>query len=73
MNLTTLIESIEVDFVVALSNFTKVSETSFKIECDFNFSEANSLGYLIPKVIVKPDFIKSIKINPTKIDFLIQK
>lgn len=72
-NLTTLIETVEVDFVVALSNFVKVSEESFKVECDYNFSENNNLGYLIPKVIVKPDFIKSIKIFPTKIDFLIQK
>lgn len=72
-NLTTLTENIEVDFVVALSNFAKVSETSFVIECDFSFSENNNLGYLIPKVIKKPEFIKSVKINPTKIDFLIQK
>jgi hypothetical protein len=72
-NLTTLTKSIEVDFVVALSNFAKVSEASFKVECDYGFSKKNNLGYLIPKVIVKPDFIKSLKINPTKIDFLIQK
>ena len=36
-------------------------------------SEKNNLGYLIPKIITKPDFIKSVKIIPTKIDFLIQK
>lgn len=72
-NLTTLLEDVEVDFVVALSNFTKVSETSFKIKCDYSFSEKNNLGYLIPKLISKPSFIKSYKIYPTKIDFLIQK
>ncbi len=73
VNLTTLTENVEVVFVVALSNFTKVSEASFKIECDYSISEKNSLGYLIPKIITKPDFIKSVKIIPTKIDFLIQK
>nr|WP_252726904.1 YbbR-like domain-containing protein [Polaribacter vadi] len=72
-NLTTLTENIEVVFVVALSNFTKVSKASFKIECDYSISEKNNLGYLIPKVITKPDFLKNIKITPTKIDFLIQK
>mgnify|MGYP000312494473 CR=1 FL=1 len=73
VNLTTLTENVEVVFVVALPNFAKVSEASFKIECDYSISEKNNLGYLIPKIITKPDFIKSVKIIPTKIDFLIQK
>ncbi|PQJ82198.1 YbbR-like domain-containing protein [Polaribacter glomeratus] len=73
VNLTTLSENVEVVFIVALSNFGKVSEASFKVECDFEISEKNNLSYLIPKVIIKPDFIKSFKIIPLKIDFLIQK
>lgn len=72
-NLTTLSEKVEVVFVVALSNFSKISEASFKVECDYIMSEKNNLGYLIPKVILAPDFIKSVKIIPKKIDFLIQK
>ncbi|WP_397447167.1 hypothetical protein [Polaribacter sp. R77954] len=72
-NLTILTQNIEIGFVVALSNFVKVSEASFKVECDYRFSEKNNLDYLIPKVVAKPDFVKSFKINPTKIDFLIQK
>lgn len=73
IQLTTLTENVEVVFVVALSNFSKISESSFKVECDYTISEKNNLGYLIPKVIVQPDFLKSIKIIPAKIDFLIQK
>jgi hypothetical protein len=73
IKLTTLSEKIEIVFVVALSNFSKISETSFKVECDYLISKNNNLGYLIPKVILAPDFIKSIKIIPKKIDFLIQK
>ncbi len=73
VNLTTLSESVEVVFVVALSNFSKISQSSFKVECDYAISEKNNLGYLIPKVIVKPDFIKSLKIIPKKIDYLIQR
>lgn len=72
-NLTILTENVEVVFVVALSNFTKVTESSFKIECDYEISENNNLRYLIPKVITMPNFIKSVKMTPTKIDFLIQK
>jgi len=73
INLTILSEKVEIVFVVALSNFSKISEASFKLECDYLISEKNNLGYLIPKVILAPDFIKSIKIIPKKIDFLIQK
>lgn len=73
VHLTMLSENVEVVFIVALSNFAKVSEASFTVECDFEISEKNNLSYLIPKVIAKPDFIKSFKIVPTKIDFLIQK
>lgn len=73
VNLTILSEKVEIVFVVALSNFSKISEASFKVECDYLISEKNNLGYLIPKVILAPDFIKSIKIIPKKIDFLIQK
>ena len=73
INLTILSEKVEIVFVVALSNFSKISEASFKVECDYLISEKNNLGYLIPKVILAPDLIKSIKIIPKKIDFLIQK
>lgn len=72
-NLTILTEDVEVVFVVALSNFAKVSEASFKVECDYKISNNNNLRYLIPKVVSQPNFIKNIKIIPTKIDFLIQK
>tara|TARA_B110000046_G_scaffold186042_1_gene231762 strand:- start:8926 stop:9858 length:933 start_codon:yes stop_codon:yes gene_type:complete len=71
--LTTLSEKVEIVFVVALSNFSKISEASFKVECDYLISEKNNLGYLIPKVVLAPGFVKSIKIIPKKIDFLIQK
>lgn len=72
-NLTILTEEVDVVFIVALSNFAKVSEASFKVECDYKMSNVNNLGYLIPKVVAQPNFVKSIKILPTKIDFLIQK
>lgn len=73
MNLTILQEEVEVIFVVALSNFAKVSAASFKVECDFEMSQKNNLGYLIPKVVSQPNFVKSIRVIPSEIDFLIQK
>ena len=73
LNLTSLTKTIEVSYVVSLSNFAKITDESFKIECDFKVSKENGLSYLIPKIVKKPSFIKSYKILPTKIDFLIQK
>lgn len=73
LNVTTLTENVEVSFVVALSNFAKVSTASFKVECDYNLSQKNNLSYLIPKVTLMPKFLKSYKVIPFKIDFLIQK
>lgn len=70
--INTLSKKIQVTFIVGLSSFNKVNETSFQIECDYSLSESNKLGYLIPKLVHKPSEIKSYKIIPNKIDFLIQ-
>ena len=71
--LNTLSKTVEVIFIVGLSNFNKIDKNSFVIECDFKVSQKNNLSYLIPKVVGKPDLIKSFRIVPNKIDFLIQK
>jgi hypothetical protein len=73
IKITTLSETVLVTFVVALSQFSRVSEASFVVECDYEMSTKNELGYLIPKIVLKPDFVENVKIIPTKIDFLIQK
>ncbi|WP_282073831.1 CdaR family protein [Polaribacter atrinae] len=73
VDLTTLNKTVEVVYVVGLSNFNKIDKNFFEIVCDYKVSKDNNLGYLMPKVLVKPDFIKSFKVIPNKIDFLIQK
>lgn len=71
--ITTLSESVTVNFVVALTNFSRVTKESFIVECDYEMTKKNGLSYLIPKVVFKPEFIRNVKIIPNKIDFLIQK
>ena len=73
INLTTLNKTIEVVFVVALSNFDKVNKDFFEVVCDYNIAKENKLNYLIPKVTVNSRLIKNFKVIPNKIDFLIQK
>jgi hypothetical protein len=73
VELTTLNKTVEVVFVVGLSNFDKIDKDFFEVECDYNISKENNLSYLIPKVTTKSSIIKSFKVIPNKIDFLIQK
>lgn len=73
IELTTLDKTVEVFFVVALSNFNKIDKNFFEVICDYNVTKDNNLSYLMPKITTKSNFIKSFKVIPTKIDFLIQK
>ncbi len=73
ITINTLVKKVEVVYVVALSNFNKIDEDSFQIKCDYKTAENNNLNYLIPKIIKKPPFLKSVKLIPSKIDYLIQK
>ncbi|WP_299672486.1 YbbR-like domain-containing protein [uncultured Polaribacter sp.] len=73
VTLNTLSKTVEVTFIVGLSKFNEITKNSFQVECDYKFALANNLNYLIPKLVNKPSEIKSYKIAPNKIDFLIQK
>ena len=69
----TLTETVQVSYIVALSKFDEIDENSFTVECNYNLSSKRELTYLIPKITQKPGFVKSVKLNPQKIDFLIVK
>lgn len=73
VDVTSLHKTVKVYFVVGLSDFNKIDKNFFQVICDYTLSKENNLDYLVPKVIVKPAFIKSFKVVPNKIDFLIQK
>lgn len=72
VTINTLAKEVTVVYIIGLSHFNKITEDSFQIECDYSVSEKNNLNYLIPKLVNKSEFIKSYKIIPNKIDFLIQ-
>ena len=73
VSVNTFPTTIKVVFQVGLTNFNKVNSNSFKIVCDYQQSINNNLNYLIPRVIIKPDFVTSVKLTPTKVEFLIQR
>ena len=70
--INTLNKKVQVTYIVGLSSFNKIDENSFQIECDYAMSASNRLGYLIPKVVLKSSEIKSYKLIPNEINFLIQ-
>ena len=72
ITINTLNKKVQVTYIVGLSSFNKIDENSFQIECDYAMSSSNRLGYLIPKVVRKASEIKSYKLIPDEIDFLIQ-
>lgn len=64
---------VKLSFKVGLSNFNKINQNSFSVRCDYSFSKQNNLAYLIPKLDIKSDLVRDVKIIPGRIDFLIQK
>ena len=72
ITINTLNKKVQVTYIVGLSSFNKIDENSFQIECDYAMSASNRLGYLIPKVVLKSSEIKSYKLIPNEINFLIQ-
>ncbi|NVK52636.1 MAG: YbbR-like domain-containing protein [Flavobacteriaceae bacterium] len=66
-------KAVKIVYQVGISNFNKVNVNSFRVVCDYKTSLESKLNYLLPKVIQKPSFVTSVRIRPSKIEFLIQK
>jgi len=67
-------KEIEVIYQAGLSNFSKIKKSNITVVFDYMQYENDSLvRYLSPVVEQKSDLISSLKINPSKIEFLIQK
>ncbi len=71
--ISTYPKEVKVVYQVALKDYNKIPENSFRIQCDYKQTEDNNLEYLIPKLVDKPEIITNVKIIPNKIEFLIKK
>ena len=71
--ISTFPKEVKVVFQVALNDYNKISENSFKVQCDYKHTQDNNLDYLIPKIIEKPDILFDVKVIPNKIEYLIKK
>ena len=67
-------KEIEVIYQAGLSNFNKITKSSFLVVCDYEqYKKDTLIKYLTPIIKQKSEFISSMKINPDQIEFLIQK
>lgn len=64
---------VKVVFKVGLKDFNKITADSFKIVCNYEQVKENELTYLIPELEAKPSKVSSVRIIPSRIDFLIYK
>ncbi len=71
--ISTYPKEVKVIYQVALKDFNKIPQNSFRVQCDYRQTEENSLDYLIPQVVEKPEIIFDVKVVPNKIEFLIKK
>jgi len=72
-SISTFPKEVKVIYQVGLLNFNKITPKSVEVICDYNESKDNGLSYLIPKIKEKPSLITSVKIEPNKIEYLIEK
>ena len=67
-------KEIEVHYQAGLENFSKITESSVQVIFDFNEYKKDTLTtFLSPVVKQKSEFISTLKIIPSQIEFLIQK
>jgi hypothetical protein len=67
-------KQIEVVFQAGLSNFNKINENSFLVVFDYKqYENDTTTQFLTPVVMQKSKHISSVKINPSHIEFLLQK
>jgi len=67
-------KQIEVIYQAGLSNFNKINKNSFLIVFDYKqYENDTTTHFLTPIIKQKSEYISTLKINPTHIEFLLQK
>lgn len=66
-------KKVTVIYKVGLKNYSKITEDSFEIVCDYKEAKEKGLTYLIPEFKNNSELVSSVRISPQKIDFLIHK
>jgi hypothetical protein len=59
--------------MVAVSDYKKIREIPFDVVIDLSGSNLNSSDKLSVEVRNVPSFVSSVRVNPARVDFLIEK
>ncbi len=73
LNLITFPNQIQLSCVAGLSNFDKLSELLFRAEVDYDGIDQNMGGKLKVELAMVPEFVRSVKIHPLYVEFVIEK
>ncbi|MDX1828312.1 MAG: YbbR-like domain-containing protein [Lutibacter sp.] len=74
LSVNTLPNEVEVVFQSGLANYSKINSKSVLIVYDFNqYKKDTLIQFLTPIIKQKSDLITSLKINPSRVQFFIQK
>jgi len=65
--------NVKIKYLVALSNYTKVSASQFKVYADAADLKNKNINKLKLNILTFPDFVKNVKIEPEYIDYIILK
>lgn len=69
VNINYFPKTVTVSYYIDLNRFKSINESNFKVECDFN-EVNNGQQFMIPKIVVKPDFVKRSSIKQKRVDFI---
>ena len=70
--LKTIPETLVVTFEVMVAQFGEVSETDFKVVCDY-LERIEDNNVMIPKIVTQPETIFNVHLSARKVDYLIFK
>ena len=65
-------KEVTVIYQVNLQDFNKVNRNDFRIISDYKNIQPNE-HFLIPKIVSKPDFVKNVRLNVKKVEFVIKQ
>jgi len=66
-------KKVKITFMVALSSYQQVNEDFIEAVVDLNEWKLKHHGQLTVKLMRFPDYCKKVKVDPVKIDFIIEK
>ena len=71
--LTVFPKEVKLVYKVGLTNYNKITKSSFVVDCNYQNSINKNIDYLEPIIRYDSALIQSIKIYPKRIDYLIKK